>query len=96
MEEFELKFLDVKIPVLEKILVGLGAQKVGEYNYHRVLLEDPGGEMRKKHGWVRLRTDGKETTLTYKQSIKSEDGEKNIGMKEIEGGVENYDNVLSN
>lgn len=92
MEEYELKFLDVKIPILEKLLVSLGAQRVGEYDYHRVIMEDPEGEMKKKHSWIRLRTDGKETTLTYKQSIK--EGEKNIGMKEIEVGVEDYEKTL--
>ncbi len=98
MEEFEIKFLEVDVPELEKKLLSISAVKVGEYNYSRVILCYPDSAMDKRHGWVRLRTDGKETTLTYKESIKekSADGNiKNIGMKEIEVLVENYEKTFN-
>lgn len=91
MEEFEIKFLEVNVLELEKKLLAIGAKKVGEYDYSRTIFYFP---ERKNEGWVRLRTDGKETTLTYKESIreKLEDGTfKTTGMKEIEIVVDDYD-----
>ena len=94
MEEFEIKFLEVDVKELERKLLSIGAKRVGEYDYSRVILDYLDGALHKKHGWVRLRTDGKNTTLTYKESIKEklEDGNmKNIGMKEIEVVVDDYE-----
>ena len=93
MEEYEIKFLEVDVPEVEKKLIQIGAEKVGEYDYLRVILDYPDGALHKKHSWIRLRTDGKEVTLTYKQSKKDESGN-NIGMKEIEVGVEEYEKTL--
>lgn len=95
MEEFEIKFLEVDVPELEKKLVKIGAKKVDEYDYTRVLMDYPDGRMKGVHSWIRLRTDGKETTLTYKQrlGVKSNDSSDD-GMKEIEIVVESYDNTL--
>lgn len=93
MEEFEIKFLEIDVPEIEKKLVALGAKKVGEYNYSRVLFDYPDMRMNENHGWVRVRTDGKETTFTYKQrlGVKSDDGSiPDEGMKEIEVFVSDY------
>ncbi len=94
MEEFEIKFLEVDVPKLEKKLLCIGAKKVGEYNYSRMIFHYPDSNMHKRGGWIRLRTDGKESTLTYKESIKEklDDGNmKNVGMKEIEVIVDDYE-----
>src|SRR3989344_5402799 len=93
MEEFELKFLEVDVPALEKKLLEIGAKKVGEYDYVRANFDYPDNSLDKRHGWVRLRTDGQDVTLTYKENIKKKlnDGsEKNIGAKEIEVSVSDY------
>lgn len=94
MQEFEIKFLEVDVPSLEKKLVSIGAEKVGEYNYFVTLFDYPDFRMDKEHAWLRLRTDGRETTLTYKQRI-GVDEENNAGndegMKEIEIIVDNYE-----
>lgn len=90
MEEFEIKFLEVDVPSLEKKLLAIGAKKVGEYDYSRTIFYFP---QPKDEGWVRLRTDGKETTLTYKESVKEkleDETFKTIGMKEIEVVVDDY------
>jgi adenylate cyclase class 2 len=66
---------------------------VGEYDYTRTNFDYPDLRMKSRHGWVRLWTDGAETTLTYKESIKEKlkDGsEKNLGVKEIEVSVADY------
>lgn len=93
MEEFELKFLEVNVPELEKKLLQIGGKKVGEYDYTRTIFHFYDLNMERSKGWVRVRTDGKEITLTYKENIKekSEDGSmKNVGMKEIEVVVDDY------
>ena len=96
MEEFEIKFLEVDVPELEKKLLAIGAKKVGEYNYHRVLLDYPDFRMNKEDSWLRLRTNGKETTLAYKQGIVNIVDNQKIysGMKEIETAVDSYEKTL--
>lgn len=93
MEEFEIKFLEVDVPELEKKLLSIGAEKVGEYNYSRVMLDHPDFRMRDSHAWLRIRTDGKESTLTYKQRIGVKSNDASIpdeGMKEIEVVIDDY------
>ncbi len=94
MEEFEIKFLEVDVPALEKKLVEIGAEKTGEYDYARMLLDYPDFRLDKNYSWIRLRTDGRETTLAFKADIKEKmpDGTmKDVGMKETEISVDDYD-----
>lgn len=98
MQEFELKFLDVNVPELEKKLLGIGAKKVGDFDYSRALFDYPDFRMNKVESWIRLRTDGKETTLTYKKSIKEipdDRNSKDVGMEEIEVNVSSYDKTYA-
>ena len=97
MEEFEIKFLEVDVPELKKKLLEIGAKKVGEYDYRRMLLDYPDNKMGDMHAWIRLRTDGKESTLTYKQrlGVKSNDGSiQDEGMKEIEVVIDSYEKTF--
>ncbi|MES2315638.1 MAG: CYTH domain-containing protein [Patescibacteria group bacterium] len=97
MEEFEIKFLEVDVPELEKKLLEIGAKKIGEYNYRRVLMDYPDLRMENKHSWLRLRTNGEETTLSYKERIGiKENGQvgSDDGMKEIEISVDDYDKTF--
>jgi adenylate cyclase class 2 len=97
MEEFEIKFLEIDVPELEKKFVEIGAEKVGEYDYTRVIMDYSNFSLHENHSWIRLRTDGKETTLTYKQAMVSKSGDRfvgHVGMKEIEVGVEDYMKTL--
>lgn len=94
MEEFEIKFLEVNVPELERKLLEIGAQKVGEYNYSRALFDYPDLRMNQRDAWLRLRTNGVETTFAYKERIgaSSSDGStSDEGMKEIEVVVDNYE-----
>jgi adenylate cyclase, class 2 len=94
MEEFEIKFLEVDVPQLEKELLAIGAKKVGEYEYSRVTFDYPDFRLDNMHAWVRLRTDRKISTLTYKKrlGVKSNDGSiSDEGMKEIEVVVDSYE-----
>ncbi len=93
MEEYEIKFLDVDVPALEKKLLEIGATKVGEYHYKRAIFDYPDWRLDKNHAFIRLRTDGKETTLSYKErlGVASSDGQtSDQGMKEIETVVDSY------
>ncbi|MBI5139439.1 CYTH domain-containing protein [Candidatus Nomurabacteria bacterium] len=93
MEEFEIKFLEVNVPELEKKLTSIGAKKVGEYEYSIVLFDYPDWRLDKDHSWLKLRTDGKETTLSFKKRIgvKSNDGSlPDDGMQEMEIIVDDY------
>lgn len=62
--EYEGRILEIdKKNIIEK-LEALGAKKEGEYNYRRYTYEfDP----KVYEKWIRLRTDGTETTLTIKE-----------------------------
>jgi adenylate cyclase, class 2 len=93
MEEYEIKFLEVEVDTLEQTLRDIGATKVGEYAYSRALFDYPDFRMNKRDAWLRLRTNGIETTLAYKESIKNKGEEhlSDIGMKEIEVKVDAYD-----
>jgi adenylate cyclase, class 2 len=93
MEEFEIKFLEVNVPELEKKLLVIGAKKVAEYEYSIVLFDYPDFRLDKDHSWLKLRTDGKETTVSFKKRIgvKSSDGSiPDDGMQEIEIIVDDY------
>lgn len=93
MEEFEIKFLEINMPELEKKLLQIGAERVDEYNYFVVLFDYPDWRLDKDNSWLKLRTDGKETTLSYKQRIgvKTDDNLKDDGMTEIEITVSDYE-----
>ena len=69
-----------------KLLEDLGAIKKGEYNQKRYVYDLKPAQ---KGKWIRLRTNGNETTLTYK------DVESNTvdGTKELEFKVESFDIV---
>ncbi len=93
MEEFEIKFLEVDVPELEKKLLNIGAKKVGEYDYIITLFDYPDLRLDKDHSWLKLRTDGKETTLSFKKrmGVKSSDGSiPDDGMQEMEIVVDDY------
>jgi len=93
MEEFEIKFLEVDVPELEKKLLAIGAKKVGEFDYERAMFDYPDWRLDKNHAWLRLRTDGKKTTLTFKKrtGVKSNDGSiPDDGMQENEVELDDY------
>lgn len=93
MEEFEVKFLNVDATEIEKKLSSMGAQKTAAFFYKRVVFDYPDMRLDKDAAWLRLRTDGKHTTLTFKQRIgvSARDGSANDkGMEEIEVSVEDF------
>ena len=68
--EFEVKLLEVDLPSLRRKLVALGAISSGTQNMKRYVYH-PHDMVPGSHRWLRLRDDGRKTTLTFKH-IKSD------------------------
>ncbi len=83
--EYEVRILEIDKEEIIKKLEKLGATKIKEMYYKRYVYE----MMPKKHNeWIRLRTDGEETTITYKKIYE----EKTIeGTKELEIKVDDFE-----
>lgn len=82
--EYELRILEINTKEVVSRLKELGAKKVAEYNFKRHVFETvPAVRGR----WVRLRSDGKHTTLTVKQ-IESDTVD---GTSEWETKVDRFD-----
>jgi adenylate cyclase class 2 len=82
--EFELKILEIDIDSIISKLNSLGAKNLGEKNLRRFVYDMI---PKKENSWLRLRTDGKKTTLTVKEIINAGID----GTKELEIAVDNFD-----
>ena len=82
--EYEIRVLEIDKEEMIRKLEKLGAKKIGEFNQKRYVYNLKPAEEGK---WIRLRTNGKITTLTYK------DIESNTidGTKEIEIKVNDFE-----
>lgn len=83
MTEYETKVLNINIKEIISKLETIGAQNPTEYFYRRYVY----GLGKGHAGWIRLRTDGHETTLTFK----SKNSESIDGTTEIETTVGDFD-----
>ena len=82
--EYEIRVLEVDKEEMIKRIEQLGATKVGEYHQRRYVYDfNPSQEGK----WIRLRTNGYETTLAIKDIVKNTID----GTKEIEFKVDNFD-----
>lgn len=85
--EYEVRVLEIDRDELIRKLESLNATKVGEFNQKRYVYDT----IPKENGkWIRLRTNGKETTLTFKDVT----SDKIDGTKEVE--IEVSDLELTN
>lgn len=77
--EFEARVLEVDKEKLAKKLTSLGAKKVADFNYKRRVYDfNPKSDSK----WIRLRTDGTNTTLTIKEYVNNSiDGTKETEIK---------------
>lgn len=82
--EYELRVLDINKEEIIKKLEELGAEKIADFDYkRRVYNFHPAAD----HKWIRLRTDGRKTTLTIKKLESLEID----GTKELEIEVSDFD-----
>jgi adenylate cyclase class 2 len=91
MIEYEARVLEINKEELEKKLKNLGAEKIADFEYKRRVYDfNPKEEGR----WIRLRTNGKKTTLTIKE-IKSQEID---GTEETEIEVSDFEktNIILN
>jgi adenylate cyclase, class 2 len=69
MEEKELTFIDIDTKEVERKLIELGAQKIGDFHFKRIVFDYPDFRLDKQSAWVRLRDEGDKITLTFKQRL---------------------------
>lgn len=95
VQEIEIKFLNIDRINLEQKLISIGAKKVADYHYRRVLFDYPDFSLDNKGSWLRLRDEGDKITLAFKQrlgrnthSLKGDEG-----MYERETTVGDFDAI---
>ena len=85
-QEIECRFLEINKEVLLKKLLELGAHDEGESMLEETIIYDPEGKWRDENRFVRLRKNGNETKVSYK-----EHREHTVdGTYEIEFGIDDY------
>ena len=82
--EYEIRVLEVDVEKIIKKLDSLGATKVGEWEQKRYVYDFI---PKRENQWIRLRTNGKESTLTYKNVEKDTID----GTKELEIVVDDFE-----
>lgn len=82
--EYEIRILEINQNQIIKRLEELGANFAGKYNFKRYVYDL---RPREENKWIRLRTDGKETTLT----LKNVEEDTIDGTKELEFKVESFE-----
>lgn len=82
--EFEIRVLEINIEDIENKLESMGAIKKGVYNQKRYVYDLKPVENGK---WIRLRTNGKKTTLAFKDVV----SDTIDGTKEVEFEVSSID-----
>jgi len=85
-KEIEVKILDIDVNETIKKLEKLGAKKVAEKTFSRIIFTKPGYKIPVQE-WVRLRTDGQKTTIAYKK-VESKEID---GIHETEVEVDNFE-----
>lgn len=66
MIEFEAKVIEVDPMILSEKIMSIGGKKIGESFMRRYVYDIIPGDMSK---WIRLRDNGRETTLTVKEIV---------------------------
>lgn len=84
MIEYEVKILDIDVPTITNVLEQLGYIRQKEKTFCRIIFDTSPADENK---WVRLRTDGDVTTLTYKNFRANAID----GVEEVEVHVDNFD-----
>ena len=93
-EETEIVYTDIDVEDIENRLQKIGAEKMEDILYRIAVFDYPDLRLEKNYSWVRLRSRGSKTTLTYKerQGVNEGRGEnEDLGMKEIEIEVSDFE-----
>lgn len=65
-KEYETKVLEIDVEEIKRKLKELGAKEEEEMFFKRLVFDQGSDPSAKESSWIRLRTDGKKTTLTHK------------------------------
>ena len=84
--EYEIRIIEIDKDYILKKLEEIGAKKIGEYNQKRYVYDM---KPKKDSQWIRLRTDGYKTTLTYKNILDNTID----GTKELEVEVSDFNDT---
>lgn len=92
MEEIEVKILEIDPVAIQETFLNMGAEREFDQIFEATFYDLPDQSIRAKGELLRLRIEGKQAVLTYKQPL-SKDGAK--VMKETETAVENGEAMKS-
>ena len=90
MREIEVKILEIEKDAVEERLRKLEARKTLDAVLTQETYDLPGQKLRKQHKTLRIRTDGKETILAFKQPIPGISDAHAKARDESELSVENF------
>ncbi len=93
-EEIEVVYTGIDVEDIEQRLKKIGAKKVEDILYQIAIFDYPDLRLEKNYSWVRLRSRGNKTTLTYKQRQgigKGGADNEDLGMKEVEIKVDDFE-----
>jgi len=93
-KEVEVVYTDINIKGIENRLRKIGAEKMEDILYRIAVFDYPDLRLEKNYSWVRLRSRGDKTTLTYKERQgvnKGSSENEDLGMKEIEIEVSDFE-----
>jgi adenylate cyclase class 2 len=92
MEEIEVKFLNIDVAATEAKLRSSGAKKLFDRLYRRRVYDYPDLRLNAKNAWIRVRDEGDQVTLGFKQRQgNGQAGTNDSGMKEVEIVVSDFD-----
>ncbi len=93
-QEIEVCYTDIEVGDIENRLRKIGAEKVENILYKIAIFDYTDLRLEKDYSWVRLRSRGNKTTLTYKKRLGANKGvgkNEDLGMKEVEIVVSNFE-----
>jgi len=93
-QEIEVCYTDIEVEDIENRLRKIGAKKVENILYKIAIFDYADLRLEKNYSWVRLRSRGNKTTLTYKKRMGVNEGNgksEDLGMKEIEIVVSDFE-----
>lgn len=95
MEEYEVKFLAIDPETIEQKVLALGGQKLFDRVYHRVVFDYPDMRLDKAGAWIRVRDEGDQVTMSFKQRQGRKENANDDGMLEEEVVVSNFETTCT-
>lgn len=91
MEEIEVKFLDIDAKAMEQKILASGGVKKFDRVFRRISFDHPDLRLNSAGAWVRLRDEGDQVTLAYKQRQGMKEGKNDDTMIEEQVVVDDFE-----